>query len=151
MEDIRYAIMEFIDNENAIYSTHLCKRNVTNFINIDIIHEHSFVLEHAYELLHKKRDNVECIFRNIQYIRENEELECNEMLNATDETAIIQFIFEPFPIFTNFITFNKINQFIIKNLCNRNNKNNKLLIEFATNNILNRRNILEQKYTLIRQ
>lgn len=151
MKDIRYAIMEFIDNENSIYSTHLCKHNVTNFINVDIVNEHSFVLEHAYELLHKKRDQAEALFRNIPYIPENQELECNELLNATDETAIIQFIFEPFAIFTNCITFNKINQFILKNLCNRNNKNNALLIEFATNNILNRRDILEQNSNLIRQ
>jgi hypothetical protein len=145
--DCLYAIMDFIDNdnENANYSIHLLQNNVERFIKQDIKNDCSFVLEHAFELLHKKRDQAECLFRNIPYILENEELECNELLNATDETAIIEFIFEPFALFTNCTTFNKINQFILKNLCNRNNKNNTLLIEFATNDILFRRDILEQK------
>ena len=142
--DCLYAIMDFIDTKTPIYSTQLSKHNVEIFINQDTKNECSFVLEHACQLLHNKRDNAECLFRNILYIPENEELECDKQLNDADENAIIQFIFDPFAIFSNHLTFNKINQFIINTLCNRNNKINKLLIEFATNDILNRRDILEQ-------
>jgi hypothetical protein len=144
--DCLYAIMDFIDNDISAYSTQLSKHAVEKFIDQDTKNECSFVLEHACQLLHNKRDKAECLFRNILHIPENEELECDKQLNDADENAIIQFIFDPFAIFTNHLTFNKINQFIINILCNRNrnNKINKLLIEFATNDILNRRDILEQ-------